>query len=168
MDRSERPVVFLDIDGVLNHVRLYRWMRDRAGPPAEWLDPACIARVNTLCKRTGAKLVISSAWRTYEIPGTTERGWRGAAEVLRARGLTAEVIDGTPVLESPAPGSALVVAAGRWPEIRAWLDAHPEVDRWVVLDDMLLPEVPPGRHVRTDIEVGLTNADVERAVECLR
>jgi hypothetical protein len=166
------PVIFLDIDGVLNHHETYRLCAQRPGQtaPADWLDPACVARVNALCERTGAVLVISSSWREYL------DGWRGVAAVLAARGLTAAVlaargltaavIDQTP---DRATREGLLWTTGtRWDEIDYWLTWHPDVTRWVVLDDCEVGAACPREHfVRTDIAVGLTDADVERAAVAL-
>lgn len=163
------PTLFLDIDGVLNHERLYRAQHADKVPwpnPAQWIDHACVQRVNDLCARTGAVIVISSAWRCIPIPGQPTIGWEGAAAVLRECGLAAEVIGGTPVLDEMPAGSPLYVAKGRWPEIAAWLREHP-TERWVVIDDGAVAVEPRGRLVKTDIAVGLTDADVERCVAIL-
>lgn len=159
------PVVFLDIDGVCNHRRLYAELSGKRGQtePADWLDPACVARVDALCARTGAVVVISSSWREYL--QTHER----VAEVLASRGLTARVVDGTPRLIDMVALAAAdpATAETRWTEVRAWLDAHPEVTRWVILDDCDWPGFPPARFVRTDIRVGITDDDAERAARVL-
>ena len=48
-------------------------------------------------------------------------------------------------------------------EIIAWLDAHPDVDGWVVLDDVALNHERVWAHqVMTDAAVGLTMADVQK------
>lgn len=161
-------VVFLDIDGVLNHQRLYDSLRSRAGrtTPSDWIDADCVARLDALCARTGARLVISSSWRTYaDIPGQPVGGLTGTVAVLRSRGLVADVIGATPDHATPEM-RAQQERAPRWPEIRAWLEAHPAV-RWVVLDDSEIPGTPEDRFVRTDIAVGLTDEDCERAALAL-
>lgn len=149
-------VIFLDIDGVLNHAGWYELLKPRLGTtkPVDWLDPACINRLNRLCTDTGASLVISSSWRTYL--AHTE-------DVLRAAGLTAEVIGATPDDNPVSLDDEARTEKGRWCEIRAWLDAHPEVERWCVIDDLPLVGVPGERFVRTDLAVGLTDEDCARA-----
>lgn len=161
-------IVFLDIDGVLNHQQLYdaNLARGTPTPPDGWIDRACVARLNELCARTGASVVISSSWRTYaSIPGQPVGGFAGTVGVLRACGLTAEVIGATPDHATPEM-RAQQERAPRWPEIRAWLEAHPAA-RWVVLDDSEIPGTPEDRFVRTDIAVGLTDDDCERAARAL-
>ncbi|HJL02907.1 MAG TPA: HAD domain-containing protein [Polyangiaceae bacterium LLY-WYZ-15_(1-7)] len=72
-------VLFLDVDGVL----------------APWdtgeLDPTCVRRLDTLVRRTGAALVLTSSWREHTPLDAIE------AE-LHAAGLTAPLHDATPVL----------------------------------------------------------------------
>jgi hypothetical protein len=152
-----------------NHQPLYdeNLARGTPTPPEGWIDRDCIARINSLCERTGARIVISSSWRTYEtIRGQPVGGLVGTVAVLRACGLTAEVIGATPDHATPEQRERHE-RADRWPEIHAWLREHSEVGAWVVLDDSELPGVPAAAFVRTDIAVGITDADVERAVSVL-
>lgn len=85
-------IIFLDIDGVLNHEDFYK--RRKLGEfeyPLSELCPKTIANLNVLIAETGAKVVISSTWRLG----------RSAAEIqvlLEGRGFTGEVIDCTPNL----------------------------------------------------------------------
>jgi len=52
-------VLFLDIDGVLNHVNTPRKF-GRALLPC---DPTCVTQLNRITRETGAYIVISSSWR---------------------------------------------------------------------------------------------------------
>lgn len=153
-------VIFLDIDGVLNHPGVYAECAKRPGRtrPVDWLDRACVARINTICARTGAAVVISSGWRRY-------LGMEAAVDVLREGGLSAVVRGATP--EAPFPELPDAVLLMRWGEIRAWLDAHSDVTQWVVVDDLALQDVPEGRFVRTDGAVGITDADADRIAAAL-
>lgn len=148
-------VVFLDIDGVLNHTGVYAECAKRPGQtdPDDWIDPECVARLDTLCAATSASLVISSSWRIYL--KTAE----GVAKVLRTRGLRAPVVGATPSL---APDSSGLFP--RWREIETWLAEHPEVTSYVIVDDTNWPLFPPSRFVRTNPATGLTDADVARAI----
>lgn len=61
-------LIFLDIDGVLNHELFYRAedqqaRYERVGYPYCDIDPDKVALLNVLVKDTGAKVVISSTWR---------------------------------------------------------------------------------------------------------
>ena len=61
--------LFLDIDGVLNHEK---WYRDKVqaykGTYQYWwescFDPECVQRLNQILDQTGARLVVSSSWRS--------------------------------------------------------------------------------------------------------
>lgn len=161
MDTSDPPIVlFLDIDGVLNHQGTHD---ARRGIPiefrsdADWIDPVCVARVQAICDRTGAVIVLSSSWREVI-------GLKRTVEVLRARGLTAEVIGQTPT--SAKTGNWIVLALTRWQEISEWLSTHAMVDRYVVLDDDA-QGTPEEVYVRTKFSEGITDAHVERAVDIL-
>ena len=63
----------------------------------------------------------------------------------------------------PANGEPATVRAA---QIEGWVAAHPEVERWVALDDMHLP-LDSDNFVETDPDVGLTTDDAERAIALL-
>lgn len=153
MREESNWIVFLDIDGVLNSVA---WQESR--PKREegvvlpsrvvWermLDPAAVTLLNGLLERTGAKVVVSSSWRTMTpLPEIVS--------LLQARGFTGEVFGQTPDLNGPH----------RWEEILHWLRESGPAGACVVLDDDPMPAACEC-HVRTDYRVGLTTADVEKA-----
>ena len=60
-------IVFLDIDGVLNHEKFYKDFHFNKIIKAQHrknnIDPRSAKLVVDLCKQTGAKIVISSSWR---------------------------------------------------------------------------------------------------------
>ena len=154
--------VFADCDGVLNHNRLYAAMKAR-GPgsePWEWLDPACVALLDAVAERGRAGVVLSSAWPIYL--ASFER----SVEALREAGLRAQVVGACPTASArsdPPPEHNGTRAAA----IAAWLGAHPGARRWVILDDCAWHGLPVERTVRTDIAVGLTRRDAERAAKIL-
>ena len=70
--------LFLDIDGVLNHDAWYTKLRNMpAGQrpvfPVCCFDPLCVGRVNDILDLTGARLVLSSSWRTDKLLVNTFR-----------------------------------------------------------------------------------------------
>lgn len=164
-DRSMQ-IIFLDIDGVLNHCDT------RSPPPTPTeprplpIAPECVARLNQLIAETGAKIVISSSWRLY-VP------WQDLGPALARHGLIAEVVGATPDLvndtvwlerwhlRTGAPFTYESLERG-W-EIREWLAAHPEVTSFVILDDCSdMAELKPWL-VLTHPNTGLDDPDVERA-----
>jgi hypothetical protein len=160
-------VLFLDIDGVLNHVNT----RDQRVPSDEDLlpipiAPECMSRLNRLVVETGAKVVISSSWRKFAC-------WQDLGAALVRHGLVADVIGETPDLVNDA------VWLDRWRmregapfeyermergwEIREWLAAHHEVTEFVILDDCSdMAELRPWLVLTEPLE-GLDDPDVERA-----
>jgi hypothetical protein len=85
-------VVFLDIDGVLNHGNSRSAPLATAAEPLPLpIAPECMARLNRLIAETGAKIVISSSWRLFA-------RWQDLGPALIRQGLIAEVIGGTPDL----------------------------------------------------------------------
>lgn len=147
------PALFLDFDGVMGADRVWTQNRTKRWTcPAGWVDPILVARLNRLVRRTGAGVVISTSWRRY-------LGARSVEGVLRACGFTGTVIGATPVFgEKPEDWRA--------EEIAAWLADRPSVERWAVVDDLDLA-VDPERFVRTEMMLGLTDADCERAARIL-
>lgn len=100
-------VIFLDFDGVLVTVH-DRYM---AG------SPYCVAMLNEITDKTGAKIVVSSSWRCGNSVDEL-------AVLLKKWGVTGEVLGKTPVMHGKKRGH----------EIQAWLDANP-VKAFVILDD---------------------------------
>lgn len=59
--------LFLDIDGVLNHDEWFEsdgYRKNRANWQISMFDPVCVERVNKILDVTGARLVVSSSWRS--------------------------------------------------------------------------------------------------------
>jgi hypothetical protein len=145
-------VIFLDVDGVLNDAA---WIAACHAPCAEkWreLDPAKVWLLNEIIRRTGAVVVLSSAWRVAhtvdEVQGFLER-----------TGFIGQIIDRTP--RDPRPGNH------RGDEIREWLaKATWFKGRWIVIDDSEILNVGYGL-VRTTNATGLQPEHVEAAVELL-
>ncbi|MFL6797965.1 MAG: HAD domain-containing protein [Xanthobacteraceae bacterium] len=101
-------VIFLDIDGVLNCTTT---PNPRKFPYI--VDPNLCAKLRTLVGATGAEVVLSSTWR-YDPVG-----------LLAAKHFGIPFIGVLPDL----PGQPRSV------EVREWLHRHPDVERFVVIDD---------------------------------
>lgn len=137
-----RRVLFLDVDGVLN---------TRPGS----LDEDKLELLRHLIVMSGASVVVSSSWRT--VPEQYERLLKALA------GIGVVPIGCTPDLTIEKAG--IFLSKDRWQEIQAWLDAHPTVDQWVILDDCLYMGPLASWHVRTILEWGLTGENVTAAAE---
>jgi hypothetical protein len=117
-------VVFLDIDGVLNHEEFYTKRNtiplDEQKPyPYNHFDPISVAYLNDIIAVTNAKIVISSSWRSDP----------DIKNILHNVGIVGEIIGCTPDLYN-IHGSLC-----RGKEIDAWLNCHPLVTEYVILDD---------------------------------
>lgn len=158
-DDADEPVIFLDIDGVLNTYNITNDHED-AFHPAGWesnmrdsgfvLSRQRLERLATLIQRHAARIVLSTAWRF-------EHGARRAlaAALTELAGLPATIFVGvTPELRE-RPRAA---------EVAAWLKQHDPAGRrrWIAIDDIDLardaPEAMAGHFVHTSIEAGLTEA----------
>lgn len=150
---SSGPIVFLDIDGVLNRTVAATHIR---------LDEDLVARLKVLTDRTSASVVLTTFWREY----TTY-----IAYVLSRFHVRARVLGRTPGLASSPLARGERRYASRSDEICAWLEQHAEqgFGWFVVLDDRADAGLGAlAEHfVRTDPERGLTDADVERALAIL-
>lgn len=150
----QSPHLFFDIDGVLNHKGTYDLCALRPGQtsPIDWLDPICVQRLDSLA----LPLVLTSSWRHY-------LGVDGATQVLVKAGLTAPIVGATSILDPPGE----LKPTTRAYEIGLWLFQHPDVTSWVVIDDVAWEGFPGERFVKTDIQVGLTDADIHRVRDLL-
>lgn len=131
-------ILFLDIDGVLNILNsggLYALNKKR------------LRILEDIIKDTGAKIVLSSTWRK------DNTAFRKLTRVLAYRGL--KIYDVTPDF-SYQPQKPLE-RAYRGHEIQDWLDRHPEVENYVIIDDDSDMKDSQLRHfVQTDPNTGLT------------
>lgn len=150
-------LIFLDIDGVLDTYKSHYM-----------LDPVLLDRLGTILGRTGAWIVVSSSWRASNVPDTVEfmTGYDNPRVGPNPFPFTDKVVGVTPILYSVVDGD-IDRPATRGEEIAAYLKEHP-CDNYVILDDcdeMLRDQWP--HLVFVNDEVGLTDADVEKAVSIL-
>jgi hypothetical protein len=126
-------VIFLDIDGVLN---CKKTPNPRKLPYI--VDPVLLARFTRLVESTGAKVVLSSTWR-YDPAG-----------LFSAKHWGIPFIDITPDMPH----------VPRCKEILGWLEKHPDVSRFAVIDDEDdgLDELPL---FQPSARTGLTNEIVD-------
>lgn len=140
-------VLFLDIDGVLNSTRsciaFHGYPFGLGAESLEMFDPIAVNMIRGLCAHAGVSVVVSSAWRITH-------HWDDIG-----KSLDLPTIDATPQLMGP-----------RGNEIQAWLDAHPDVTQYAIVDDdadMLNSQLP--RFVKTDINEGLSFSNFQHLCE---
>jgi len=142
-------IVFLDFDGVLNSALFFMTYPGSK----ERLDPVAVRRLDELVRRAGAKVVVTSTWRI-------KHSAEALARFLAEAGFSGEVVGVTPELGAVA---ACDVGWTRCREIEAWLEEHPSVSVFVILDDLLLEDLAHAQ-VKTEFEMGLGDEHVEMAM----
>ena len=176
-ETRRRTVIFLDIDGVLQPPHrqtrfkhdleeLRRFLADRLADSSylnvneydlgaiyyDW-DRAAVERLRKLCEDFDAEIVISSDWRL-------DRSISLLKACFRVHDLDTYVTDMTRTVEG-APH----YRAG---EVKVYLDTHPEIKRFVIIDDRYrkeFDELFPDRIVHTGSR--MEAADETRARQIL-
>lgn len=108
-------VLFLDIDGVCNS----RHWAEQGNSMWHGTDPAAVQLVKRIIKETGCKVVLSSTWRLYP----------EARRVVKRD--VCWFIDCTKDMQAGAKRGVVE----RGVEIQEWLDRHPHVTQYAILDD---------------------------------
>lgn len=145
-------VLFLDIDGVLNSEdwALAKYKAGVTGALQKEFDTDAVKRLNTIVEKTGAKIVISSSWR---IAHSLEYIFN----MMKKFGFVGEVIDRTPSVRG--------FKYARGFQIQEWLDEHPEVTHFAILDDDSDMEHLKPKLVQTSWSKGLLDEHIEKVAE---
>lgn len=151
-------VIFLDIDGVLNCHQSYNWDWNTIAT----INPVCVRTFNSIVCYTGAKIVISSAWRYMILNGHMDV--RGFEYLLRSHGVRGEVIGHTASDEDIDERADQI---GDWMEKRRHALGHDDIERYVVIDDTLSSGMDRHPFVHTDGNKGIQIEDAKKAVDLL-
>jgi hypothetical protein len=144
------------VDGVLNEDSTPTRSKSRV----IFIDEEKLLRLKRIVDTTGAKIVLSSTWRyDRDTPGLNE-DFLELEEAFHKVGL--EFYSFTPI-------DAIGIRRGM--EIKAWLGMHPEVTRYIILDDELFDfderNLLP-RLIKTEFwNGGLTEARTQDAIDLL-
>jgi hypothetical protein len=132
-------VLFLDIDGVLNSKLFYKYIYKPENGESRF-DPYCVILVKRLIEEFSLKIVISSTWRN----GPVNRLMKELNENNLIDYLHKDWH--TPVVRRLSRGN----------EIKLWLDSHPEVKDYLILDDSeKLLDHQMSRFVKTSTYLGM-------------
>jgi hypothetical protein len=145
-------VLFLDIDGVCNsRAYLYR-LRAKNKKATLWygIDPEAAALVQQIIKATGCSVVLSSTWRLYA---------DGRAQVKCE---VCKFIDCTKNMQEGEKRGVV----DRGYEVDEWLERHPSVMQYAILDDGA--DFHPHQWLfKTTFEKGLTPEIAQAVVDHL-
>lgn len=132
-------ILFLDIDGVCNFAGTRERYRGFIG-----IDPELMVRVKKIIEESGCLVVLSSTWR---LDGESR------AEVQRH----VKLHDVTPDMAGALRGA----------EVKAWLDWHPDVECYAILDDN--SDFSGHQHLfKTSFSTGITDEIASKVIEHLK
>lgn len=149
-----RPVLFLDIDGVLNGHEYVKKANSNG------IKPSCVAVLNDVIEATDCNIVISSAWRYMVLMG--EMTLKAFEYLLRSHGVYAENrIIGT----TDQDGESLQLLE-RYKQIKKYVEDYGLVNYAVVDDlDISYPGFP---FHQTNGFAGLEHSDGVALIKLLR
>jgi len=155
------PILFLDIDGVLNSIQSAKRRYEAGHRDSTWqIDSETIPHLQKIIDETNCTLVLSSTWRLLH----SLSDMRGMLAMAGLRG-TIPLRDKTPSISKVV--GTIEYTKGRGHEIQAWIDMRQYSGVYCCVDDDsdFLPHQPL---VQTNVEVGLTAADAWRCIEILK
>ena len=173
-------LIFLDIDGVINHTAWFNWAHQHPEFLKEGghknIDPNAVQKIIQICEQTNAGIVMSSSWRWGNFEQTVKK--------------LSGIRDLRPILDKMVGVTVRTNERFRGQEIKYFLNDcrknhfnsefdtwHPRVKpkvkitnfpKFVILDDdsdMLEEQLPFFIHIND--EVGITDEDVKKAVKIL-
>lgn len=147
-------IIFLDFDGVITI------------PPKWHINANKIKYIKQIVDATEAKIVVSSSWRRENIKETIN-DMIGETKRCPRNKMIYWLIDNIYDVTSWFSDKKYN-GTGRGGEIQTWLDKHPEVDNYVIIDDdndMLDSQLY--HFVQTNYEDGITEVEATRAIKVL-
>ena len=143
-------VIFLDFDGVLNNMNCLA--------NGYMFSDYNMKNLAKIIKTTNAKIVLSTSHRNNQL------SLHSFNQACRKEGINDLVYGKTDVI--PPTQDVFKNKRIRPTEIEMWLDDHPEVKRYVIIDDMDMIDV--NNFVQTNFHYGLTEVDADKAIKILK
>ena len=160
-------VLFLDIDGVLNS-NFWNETHQMEISDGILVDEEKVKLLSEILRTTQAKIVFHSGWKYWYNVDLHPLRYEAAnlLSILEKYGL--KIYDKTPDLATYEikinKKFSLIKAA----EILLWLEAHNDVNSYIVLDDLdLHNDVILQHQIKTDSSVGLSEENVIQAIDML-
>ena len=157
------PIIFLDLDGVLNTNRHLMSLQRQSLPIMDrycyLFDPEAVANLGIIIDATDAEIVVSSSWRC--------EGIDFLREMWGIRNMPGEITGVT-----PRYGATYGLENRRGWEIEKYLAMLRQSEntqrKYVIIDDhdSFLPHQQEF-FIHTDSDVGITEADAEKAIKIL-
>lgn len=151
-------VIFLDFDGVLTSSKAWGV-----------LDPEKMELLWRILEETGASVVISSSWREFDLESTLNKLTGGKEDYKNTSMRWLDKVVGV----TPRPYVDDFICYDEWnreEEIKKYLDEHPEIDNFIILDDMedeFIDKRLIGCLVKTEMKDGLQEDNVVEAIKLL-
>jgi len=147
-------ILFLDIDGVLN---------SSYGKHTKVPEHGCLGvetrlktRFKKILKQTDVKIVLCSTWRLHDYlieHLTSELEWED-----RYSGKT-DIWPWWGKEKCPYEDER------QW-EVEKWIDDHPEIEKWICLDDSVYPvNRPNGKKINVDTRFGLSEKQTKEIIQ---
>lgn len=135
-------IIFLDYDGVITN----------RATDYESFDADCLEYLNQIIEKTDAKVVVISSKRMFY------KDHYEAFEELKKSGFKGQVIDFTEDLRG-----------FRSNEIKLYLEKHPEIKSYLILDDMpdFYNEMFPGHFIVPNSNLGLEKHHIDESIKIL-
>lgn len=174
-------IIFLDIDGVINHTAWYNWVRQHPEFLKDGghknIDPKSVEKIINICNQANAYIILSSSWRWHNFEQTIKK--------------LSSIRDLRPILDRMVGVTLRTDERERGKEIKYFLNDcrknhfNSEFNTWnplikskikisnfpkfVILDDdnfdILEEQLPFFIHVND--KVGITDEDIDKAVKIL-
>lgn len=171
-------IIFLDVDGVLNHNAWFNWVHNHSEFLKEGghrsIDPRSVERIIKICDETGADIVMSSSWRLWEFYQTIKNLNRirdlrpilerlvGITERTEDRFRGKEIAD---FLERCKSGNFMTKLGYNLKKADIEFSKNP---KYLILDDdddMLDEQLD--YFIHTDDRVGISIKDIEKSIKIL-
>ena len=164
-------VLFLDIDGVINSEESYRVREEYYQKYNEWISPLdeeVVKRIAKIVSLTGTKVVLSST-RRFDWKDGKENLEIAESKYLQSLfdKYNIEIIGITPKI-AKSNDAHEEYTSWREFEINAYLDSHPEITGFCIIDDEKTDlHSLEDNLVKINSKYGLTDESVEQAIQIL-